>query len=147
LPALCTLPYTTLFRSLAVDPEAAGLVAHEPIRLHEGAVVQQIGDALAGRLLATGVLLLHRDLISCGDRGAVALAQVLESLGGGERPRSVGHGASCCGRWAAICSGGWTPGYYATHVPRRGPVPSPRAPPRADDRGTTGADAAGRRGV
>src|SRR5699024_11221760 len=49
--------------------------------------------------------------------------------------------AAACG--AAMCSGGWTPGYYATHVPRRGPVPSPRAPPRGVERGTAGTDADG----
>src|SRR5699024_2835706 len=38
-----------------------------------------------------------RDLIGGGDGGGITLAQVLESLGGGERPRGVGHGASCCG--------------------------------------------------
>src|SRR5699024_6880320 len=43
------------------------------------------------RLLAAGVLLLHRDLIGGGDRGGIALAQVLQSLGGGERPRGVGQ--------------------------------------------------------
>ncbi len=69
-------------------------MAHEPVGLHEGAVVQQVGDALAGGLLPAGMLLLDGDLVGGGDRAGLTLPQVVDALAGALRPGGVGHMAS-----------------------------------------------------
>ena len=60
-------------RALLLHAEGVGAVAHELVEFDEGAVVEQLLDALARGLLALGVLLLDRRL-AAGRHGLVVAA-------------------------------------------------------------------------
>ena len=76
-------------RPLLLHAERVGAVAHELVELDERALVEQLLDALAGGLLALGVLLLDRGLAARGHGLVVAHLEIGELAGG--RVRS-GHG-------------------------------------------------------
>ena len=66
-------------------PEVGGAVAGELVELHEGPLVEELLDPLAGGLLALRVLLLHRAL-GAGVLGLGAAAlQLLQASGSGRQ--------------------------------------------------------------
>ena len=68
--------------ALGLHAERVRAVAHELVELDEGAGVEQLGDALARRHLALGVLLLDRRLAGRGHGFVIALLEVGELAGG-----------------------------------------------------------------
>ena len=80
-------------RALGLHAERVGAVPDELVELDERAVVEQLVDALAGGLLALGVLLLDRGLAARGHGLVVALLEVGELAGG--RDRSGSGGLTC----------------------------------------------------
>jgi hypothetical protein len=75
---------------LGVHAEGVRAVADELVELHEGAVVEQLVDALAGGHLAARVLLLDGGLAARGDGLVVPLLEVGELAGGRVHVRGAG---------------------------------------------------------
>ena len=68
--------------ALGLHAERVRAVSHELVELDERTGVEQLGDALAGRHLALGVLLLDRRLAGRGHGFVIALLEVGELAGG-----------------------------------------------------------------
>ena len=84
-------------RAVALLPEAGRPVPGQLVQLGERPLVQQLRDALARRLLALGVLLLHGPGRPRVDRLVVAAVQVGQPAGGGVQVRGGGRGVGVGG--------------------------------------------------